>query len=453
MKFHPSFSLFLVLLVSVILFLSAIASGQRQISKPLEIDIASLNEDVANLNDEEFFAPKRRIFTKDSAPFVCNYVRPPVDEVSEANTLGALPTAIPDNRTTVFLFFNYADKPASPPQTPDYYVNSVNGSFGKSARDQLARASHGRVRFVGANGKTTPDAFGYFKSSLTYDRTNPADPNRFRGPIDALAKLTTAYQHLIYMPTYGVEAQGFASGYRPGDRVAMSNFATQNEFNFDLSSLGLLHELGHNLGFSHANELDCSATGGKIARTCTRLEYFDSNDIMGFTGDLSRLFSTSLMYYKRWLDDSTVRKHQTTASITYLLTSPAIQSSITSQTGKVFAVHKYSRVADPFDNVKTENFSTFPKMSWTYAIEHSFQMIDDMMNWPPTYIPTPQVHIHLVQDPFTIRNRNQGFYPPTYSVKKLTKVNEVFADSLLNLRVQVNSLNRTHANITVSAPF
>jgi hypothetical protein len=78
---------------------------------------------------------------------------------------------------------------------------------------------------------------------------------------------------MIYFP-YLASCGWAGLGYEPG---------TLTYINGDMSLDVVAHELGHNLGLSHANTVTC--TGAQLVSSCTNDEYGNPFDVMGDSGD------------------------------------------------------------------------------------------------------------------------------------------------------------------------
>ena len=101
-------------------------------------------------------------------------------------------------------------------------------------------------------------------------------------------------KHLVvYFPSFSA-CGGIAGLGTVGSGVASGGVAWTNGYN-DVGVIG--HELGHNLGLGHSQELDCSISGVRVidapAASCSARSYWDTNDIMAVSWGIQGYLNAS----------------------------------------------------------------------------------------------------------------------------------------------------------------
>ncbi|KKR76282.1 MAG: Peptidase M11 gametolysin [Candidatus Levybacteria bacterium GW2011_GWA2_40_8] len=183
------------------------------------------------------------------------------------------PSAIGDQKTLVLLF-NFKDdntEPVSKQEVDNYIFGDAN-----SAEAYFKETSYGKTSFSG-------DIVGYFKipysnidCNQNYEWSISADSVAFANGYD-----TASYSRIVYVfPTRGnCWASAWATiGGTPSKAWMTDASRTPGIY---------AHELGHNLGVSHANSYECrDKQVGDFAsydNSCFSNEYGEPSDVMGFS--------------------------------------------------------------------------------------------------------------------------------------------------------------------------
>jgi hypothetical protein len=146
--------------------------------------------------------------------------------------------------------------------------NSVSNYF---------REESGGSLWLTGSQSASGDVFGWYTLSLG---NTTCDPDAWASAAQAAAARAgvdlTPYDHLVYAFPWVSSCGWSGLGEMPGVQTWIND------------SLGLRvvgHELGHNLGFDHASSYRCvdgSRNPVAISQSCTRSEYGDPFDIMGW---------------------------------------------------------------------------------------------------------------------------------------------------------------------------
>lgn len=167
--------------------------------------------------------------------------------------------------------------PGEPQPWPPADVRSEVFTATDSADAFYREESYGAISLIGKLS-SDGDVFGWF----TLDAPTPGCPDdEWRDEADEAAAEAgvdlTGYQHLIYMFPYTDSCSWLGLASLGGDWVMINgNF-------FGFRHRATVHEIGHNLGLSHAGSWTCRSGGVRvqISDTCTVGEYGDPYDAMG----------------------------------------------------------------------------------------------------------------------------------------------------------------------------
>ena len=221
-------------------------------------------------------------------------------EVAEIDTTAAaaqeLSTPTPQKRTVVVLMVNFSDDQRQPISLDKAKTDLIGGL--DSVNGYLKEASFGLRELV---GKVNPagDLYGYYTLASP---KSPCNPDRWKQEAIAAASAagvnTAGYQHVMLVFPSSDQCNWGGLGEVGG---------SFSWFPHPYYSHSVPHELGHNLGLSHANAYDCrSADGTRVAMsdTCTSKEYADPFCAMG--GNV-RHFSNYAKGRVGWLADSNIK--------------------------------------------------------------------------------------------------------------------------------------------------
>ena len=221
-----------------------------------------------------------------------------------ATTEASALTGTTGEKRVLVILVNFQDK-----QTQPFTVEQARDVAFNTTSNYYREASYGQTSLVG-------DVFGWYTipiSSTVCDQTGIATYAK-QAAVNAGANLAS-YNHFVY--AFPVNACTFGgSGTLGGTNQVWLNGV------FNLGTLG--HELGHNLGLSHARSLDCGST--VIGDPCTTFEYGDAFDLMGTSN-----FAHFNVFQKErlgWVNSGGAPPIQTvTASGTYWLDAYAAQGT------------------------------------------------------------------------------------------------------------------------------
>ncbi len=170
----------------------------------------------------------------------------------------------PSSPQLAVILINFSNN-TSTPWTPTAIAGTLfNNADGVAA--YYAEQSHGKTMLTGT-------VFGWYTIAAT---TATCDYATWANQAEAAAGNAIAgYSNVMYVFPF-VNACGWAGlGSMPGSRTWISGYP-------DLRVMG--HELGHNFGVHHANSLECSSGGTRVALAatgCSSDEYGDPFTIMG----------------------------------------------------------------------------------------------------------------------------------------------------------------------------
>lgn len=219
----------------------------------------------------------------------------------------ALATPAPQKRTALVLMVNFSDDARQPIPLGKAKADLIGGL--DSVNGYLKEASFGLRELVG-KANAGGDVYGYYTLASP---KSPCDPDRWKR--EALAAASAAgigaagYQHVMMV---------FPSSDQCGWGGLGEVGGSFSWFPHPYFTYSVPHELGHNLGLSHANAFDCRGpNGGRVAISdnCTSREYADPFCAMG--GNV-RHFSNYAKGRVGWLSDANVQtltQGQSTAAI------------------------------------------------------------------------------------------------------------------------------------------
>jgi hypothetical protein len=225
-------------------------------------------------------------------------VQPRAGRAFRALRGGVRPAAVPDGaRTTAVVLFNFqndTDEPWTAQEARDFVFDDPD-----SVSAFLEEGSGGRVSLAG----DATDVYGWY--TVPFD--DSGCESGYQGWAQAAARQAQAdgfsaniYNHVIYAFPAAQDCDSWAGrGDMPGKTVWINGF---------LQEKGIVaHEIGHNLGFSHANGLRCfdGSSAVPILPTCRSVEYQDPFDTMGSAGGF-RHFANYRLGHAGWLQPANI---------------------------------------------------------------------------------------------------------------------------------------------------
>jgi chitodextrinase len=185
------------------------------------------------------------------------------DSVAPMTSGGAIATA-----KVAAVLINLTDLKTEP-YTTSQVASALYGS-GASAKAFFEEESKGRMTMTGA-------VFGWYTIDSTTTGCNWNDwVTKGTAAANAAGANLSAYTHVMFITPNTTQCGYAGLGYVPG---------TVTVLNGTLSVQVMTHELGHNFGLSHANGIDCSVNGTRVALStaanCTESVYADPFGTMG----------------------------------------------------------------------------------------------------------------------------------------------------------------------------
>ena len=214
----------------------------------------------------------------------------------------------PSSPQVAVILINFSNN-TSTPWTPTTIANTLfNNPYSVAA--YYAEQSHGKTMLTGT-------VFGWYTIAAT-DAT--CDYATWANLANATAgSAINAYSNVMYVFPF-VPACGWAGlGSMPGSQTWISGYA-------DLRVMG--HELGHNFGVHHANSLQCTVGGTRVALAasgCSSEEYGDPFSIMGDAS--TRQFPAFHKGELGWLQPTST--YTVTSSGTYTIAASELDTGAT----------------------------------------------------------------------------------------------------------------------------
>jgi gametolysin peptidase M11 len=170
------------------------------------------------------------------------------------------------------ILVNFSDN-ASQPFSVDQ-VRQVMFTALDSVNAYYREQSFGQISFAG-QARVDGDVFGWYTISANSSGCQTETWAQAANFAAAAAGADLShYDHLVYAFPYTPSCAWVGQGALPGSRVWVNG-------TFNRYVVG--HELGHNLGLQHANTLNCTEAGRRVAlgSACAPNEYGDPFDVMG----------------------------------------------------------------------------------------------------------------------------------------------------------------------------
>ncbi len=193
----------------------------------------------------------------------------------DSSSVGGALTPSTSERAVAIILFNFTNDTTQPYTKEQAYANIFTTP--RSANAYWTEASAGKISFSGS----LSDVYGWYTISPTaacdsdawaVAATNAARANGFD---------ISKYQHVMFMFPYNNRCSW-------GGLANLSGIYSWHNVNpawgAEYARLTEAHELGHNLGLSHANGLQCTNSSGAlvpISDRCINREYADDFDVMG----------------------------------------------------------------------------------------------------------------------------------------------------------------------------
>ncbi len=256
---------------------------------------------------------------------------------------------VSSTRKLAVILFNFSND-SSQPLTPEYAKERLFTDE-TSANAFLKEASYGQLKLAG-NADVTGDVFGWYTIA---DQNDDCDTAKWRQLATEAAtragKNLTGYNHLMFVFPGNTACTWAGLGAISGSWSLVKS-----------SSMGgktAAHELGHNLGITHANTYKCTDASGAhvtLSSTCTTDEYGDMFDTMGGS---YRHFSGYQKARLGWLAASNIRTLNTAGTFTVDI-APLGTTTTAAQVLRVYRANKsdyyyieYRQPTAVFDNFAT----------------------------------------------------------------------------------------------------
>lgn len=203
------------------------------------------------------------------------------EDLIESSAPASIIEAAPATRQALILLFNFQNN-TSQPFTPDAARNYVFGET-QSLKDYYEETSFNKITFA---GKLRPDGDVTNWLTIPYDNTGCGSNYYTTWTSAARSAAVEAgwdlagYDHIIFsFPAADCSFGGAA--YTGGTYVWVPS--AYLSWSYPVRTIVVSHEVGHNLGYRHANTYECTENGQRvtISSTCTSNPYRDLFDIMG----------------------------------------------------------------------------------------------------------------------------------------------------------------------------
>lgn len=239
------------------------------------------------------------------------------EQATQTDTLAAAPAPTHGSRKVLVLLINFPDFLTEPITVEQARAKVFTDAI--SANEYFRANSFDRYRLTGVQ-RADGDVLGWITIPVsssncqmaTTDWTAAADEAARNNGVDI-----SQYNSIIYAFSRGLcgNTEGFGTVGQVGDPNGFERVwfqaATLN------NPVTLVHELGHNLGFDHAQGMRCNGTN--IPADCTIQEYGDPFDPMGFS--LLFFFNNHHRSVLGWLSG---RSQTVTTSGDYVLSAPSV---------------------------------------------------------------------------------------------------------------------------------
>lgn len=253
-----------------------------------------------------------------------------VEEITPATSIEAAPAP----RQALIVLFNFQNNSTSQPFSPDTARNYVFGE-NQSLKDYYEETSFNKITFT---GKLRPDGDVTDWLTIPYDNTQCGSnyyttwTTAARTAAEQAGWDLTGYDHIIFsFPAADCSFGGAA--YTGGNYVWIPS--QYLGYSYPVHTIVVSHEVGHNLGYRHANTYECTDNGQRVAisNSCTSNPYRDPFDIMGSSTNKSPFHMTSFRKRHTGFIES-VNMQDVTSSGTYTI-APIEQSSTTVQSLRI----------------------------------------------------------------------------------------------------------------------
>jgi hypothetical protein len=222
-------------------------------------------------------------------------------------------------RHIVVIPFNYSDDVRQPLTTSQ--INDLVVGNGNSVKRQLIEQSYGTIQSV------TTVVAPYFVTSYPKSYCGGSPFTQARNNAIAQGIDVSAATNIVYVFPAQYVCDSYAGWASVGNLYYWQMFSAVKLYSSpDTVAEIMVHELGHNFGLLHANDLRCgSETLSASVSSCTVRAYYDPSSTMGFLSGSLRHFDAPHKAGLGWIPDP--RQIQVVGPTTFTLASSSIPTT------------------------------------------------------------------------------------------------------------------------------